>query len=63
MRQNALVTPFNAFSLFSFILLVSVAILVHTNEVSRVGLAAASAVLGFLLIIMFLVWTLFTEGS
>lgn len=60
--QNAIVTPFNAFSLFSFILLAAVAILAHNSLVSRFGLAAASAALGFLLIIGFLVWTL-SEGD
>jgi hypothetical protein len=60
--RNAIITPFNAFSFFSFILLAAVAILGHNGLVSRFGLAAASAALGFLLIISFLVWTL-TEGD
>ena len=58
--MKAVITPFNAFSLFSFVLLVGMAILVHAG-VSKWPLAAASALLGFLLIIMFLIWTLVTE--
>lgn len=58
--MKAVITPFNVFSLLSFVLLASVAILVHAG-VSTWPLAAASAVLGFLLIAMFLVWTLVTE--
>ncbi|MDB5074432.1 MAG: hypothetical protein JWO42_611 [Chloroflexi bacterium] len=60
--RSAIITPFNVFSAFSFVLLAGVAALVHANSVSRIGLAAASAVLGFLLIVIFLVWTLF-EGD
>ena len=60
--RNAIVTPFNAFSFFSFILLAAVALLAHNNTVSRFGLAAASAFFGVLLIASFLVWTL-TEGD
>ncbi|HWE61740.1 MAG TPA: hypothetical protein VHB98_08520 [Chloroflexota bacterium] len=58
--MKAIITPFNVFSLLSFVLLGGVAILVHAG-VSRWPLAAASALLGFLLIIMFLLWTLVTE--
>lgn len=59
---SAIITPFNAFSFFSFILLVAVAILAHNNTVSHFGLAAFSAAFGYLLIAGFLVWTL-TEGD
>lgn len=58
--MKAIITPFNAFSLLSFVLLAGMAILVHAG-VSKWPLAAASALLGFLLIIMFLIWTLVTE--
>jgi hypothetical protein len=58
--MKAVITPFNVFSLLSFVLLAGIAILVHAG-VSRWPLAAAGAVGGFLLIIMFLLWTLVTE--
>jgi len=58
MNNKALITPFNVFSALSFVLLALVAWLAH-GYVNRLVLASASAVLGFLLIIMFLVWTLF----
>jgi hypothetical protein len=60
--RSAIITPFNVFSAFSFVLLVAVAALVNSTSIPRVGLAAASAFLGFLLIATFLVWTLF-EGD
>jgi hypothetical protein len=59
---KAVVTPFNAFSLFSFVLLSGIAILVHASGLPRFDLAAFSAACGFLLIFTFLVWTL-TEGD
>jgi hypothetical protein len=61
-RESAIITPFNAFSFFSFILLAGVAILVHNTSIYTFYLAAASAALGYLLIAMFLIWTL-TEGD
>jgi uncharacterized membrane protein len=60
--RDELITPFNAFSVFSFILLAGVALLVHNTKLPTIGLAMASAVLGFLLIISFFVWTL-SEGE
>ena len=60
--MKAVITPFNVFSALSFVLLAGVALLVNQGVVSRWGLAAASALLGFLLIAMFLIWTLF-EGD
>ena len=57
--KSSVITPFNTFSALSFILLAGVALLVRTGSVSKVGLAAASALIGFLLIAMFLLWTLF----
>ena len=59
--NKAIVTPFNAFSLFSFILLAGIALLVHNTGLPTVFLAAVGAVGGFALIIMFLVWTLVEE--
>jgi hypothetical protein len=59
--NKAIVTPFNAFSLLSFILLAGIALLVHHTEWPKVLLAAFGAVGGFALIIMFLVWTLVEE--
>ena len=56
--MKAVITPFNVFSALSFVLLAGVALLVNQGVVSRWGLAAASALLGFLLIAMFLLWTL-----
>ncbi len=61
--RKAIITPFNAFSLFSFVLLAGIALLVHHSSLPTIGLAAAGAVGGFLLIIMFLVWTLFQEQA
>jgi hypothetical protein len=55
---KSIVTPFNVFSLFSFILLVTVALLVHNSTLPRFGLAAVSAACGFILIGTFLVWTM-----
>lgn len=52
------VTPFNVFSFFSFILLVAIALLVHGSPLPKFGLAAASAACGFILIATFLVWTM-----
>ena len=60
--NNAFVTPFNVFSALSFILLASIAILVHAGAVGRFPLAAAGAFFGFLLIIMFMVWTIVGEA-
>lgn len=60
--RSAIITPFNVFSAFSFVLLTGIALLVHNTSVPRIVLAAAGAVGGFLLIITFLVWTLF-EGD
>ena len=59
--RNEIITPFNAFSLLSFVLLTGIALLVHHTSLPTIGLAAASAVGGILLIIMFLVWTLLTD--
>ena len=59
--MKAIVTPFNAFSALSFLLLGGVALLVHNGLVGRFVLAASSALLGFLLIAMFLVWTFFEK--
>jgi drug/metabolite transporter (DMT)-like permease len=59
--NKAIVTPFNAFSLLSFILLAGIALLVHHTTWPTVFLAAVGAVGGFGLIIMFLVWTLVEE--
>ena len=59
--NKAIVTPFNVFSALSFLLLASVAVLVHTGTVGRFPLAAASAFFGFVLIIMFLSWTILGE--
>lgn len=56
--MKAVITPFNVFSALSFLLLAGVAILIHGAVVGRFVLAAGSALFGFLLIIMFLVWTL-----
>jgi hypothetical protein len=61
--NKAIVTPFNVFSALSFLLLASVALLVHSGGVGRFPLAAASAFFGFLLIIMFLSWTVLSERS
>jgi hypothetical protein len=55
---KSVVTPFNVFSLFSFILLVTIAVLVHGSPLPKFGLAAASAFCGFILIGTFLVWTM-----
>ncbi len=60
--KKAIVTPFNAFSLFSFVLLVGIALLVHHTGIPTVALAATGAAGGFLLIIMFLIWTLIQEA-
>jgi hypothetical protein len=60
--ESVIITPFNAFSFFSFILLAGVALLVHNTKVSPFFLAAASALLGYLLIATFLIWTL-AEGD
>ena len=60
--NKAFVTPFNAFSLFSFVLLAGIALLVHHTGIPTEVLAAAGAVGGFLLIGMFLVWTLIEEA-
>lgn len=57
-NNSAIITPFNVFAAFSFLLLAVVAVLAHEHWVPGIVLAAASALLGFLLIIMFLVWTL-----
>ena len=61
--MKAVITPFNVFSALSFVLLASVALLVNQGIVSRWGLAAASALLGFLLIAMFLIWTLLEKDE
>ncbi len=55
---KSVVTPFNVFSLFSFVLLVTIALLVHNSQLPKFGLAAVSAVCGFLFIGTFLVWTM-----
>lgn len=60
---KAIITPFNAFSLFSFVLLAGIALLVHHTGIPTVALAAVGAAGGFLLIIMFLVWTLLQEAQ
>jgi len=60
--NNALITPFNVFSALSFILLATIAVLVHAGAVGRFPLAAAGAFCGFLLIIMFLIWTIVGEA-
>lgn len=61
--MKAVITPFNVFSALSFVLLAGVALLVNQGVVSRWGLAAASALLGFLLIAMFLIWTLLEQDE
>ncbi|MGH2411269.1 MAG: hypothetical protein ACRDGS_13005 [Chloroflexota bacterium] len=60
--NKAIVTPFNAFSAFSFVLLVGIALLVHHTGIPTEVLAAAAAAGGFLLIGGFLVWTLIEEA-
>jgi hypothetical protein len=55
--RRAIITPFNMFAVFSFVLLAAIALLVHNSPLPRFGLAAAGAVGGFLLIGSFLVWT------
>lgn len=60
--RKEIITPFNVFVAFSFALLAVIALLVHATSLPRIGLAAASAVCGFLLIATFLVWTL-TQGD
>ena len=61
--NKSIVTPFNVFSALSFVLLAGVALLVHNAVIGRFVLAAISAVFGFLLIAMFLIWTLLGEGD
>jgi hypothetical protein len=56
--QDAIITPFNVFSLFSFVLLAGIALLVHDTSIPKIGLAAAGAAGGFFLIATFLVWTM-----
>lgn len=59
--RNALITPFNAFSLFSFVLLLGIYLAAKNTSANHVVLAAVGAAGGFSLIAVFLVWTLFEE--
>jgi hypothetical protein len=59
--RSALITPFNAFSLFSFILLIGIYLAVENTNINHEVLAAIGAAGGFTLIAGFLIWTLFEE--
>ncbi len=59
--RKAIITPFNAFSLFSFGLLVVMYFLARDTSLNKDLLACVSAAAGFTLIGSFLIWTLFEE--
>jgi hypothetical protein len=59
--RSALITPFNAFSFFSFVLLLGIYLVAKNTGANHLVLACIGAAGGFSLIAGFLIWTLFEE--